>query len=290
MSFFQNPFNEDFEGNWLLADRKHIPKFVVKRNAGRGAEVVVSYGADPYNLSGNDSDGAARNILNICFCLHNTKNWATVSVDVTTNASNINAVTNQEIANSLNANALFSERFVANIGSFDDSAKPRLTIKQKKPVTEFKFYIKNGQAEDQIKFNAKAGVSELPTYFNRHTISNRFNFEDSEGMLVYLNPSLNIDAGVINNAVDFKGNSLGYNSASVTPDWKLLEGRSGLFIFSKITVDGSDRVTSKIEYSAGSKEGDLAKKITYTYTGANKTPNTVAEIPYTLTSSDLVTP
>jgi hypothetical protein len=290
MSFFQNPFNEDFEGNWLLADRKHIPKFVVKRNAGRGAEVVISHGNDPYNLSGNDSDGAAKNILNICFCLHNTKNWATMSVDVTTNASNINAVTNQEISNSLNANALFNERFIATIGSFDDSTKPRLTIRQKKPVTEFKFYIKNGQAEDQIKFNAKAGVSELPIYFNRHTISNRFNFEDSEGLLVYLNPSLNVDSGVINNAVDFRGNSLGYSSASVTPDWKLLEGRSGLFIFSKITVDGSDRVTSKIEYSAGSKEGDLAKKITYTYTGANKTPSTVAEIPYTLISSDLITP
>lgn len=290
MSFFQNPFNEDFEGNWLLADRKHIPKFVVKRNAGRGAEVVVSHGSDPYNLSGNDSDGSAKNILNLCFCLHNTKNWATISVNVTTNASNINAVTNQEIANSLNANALFNERFVASIGSFDDSSKPRLTIKQKKPVTEFKFYIKNGQAEEQIKFNAKAGVSELPTYFNRHTIENRFNFEQSEGMLVYLNPSLNVDASVINNAMDFKGTSLGYSSSVVTPDWKLLEGRSGLFTFAKMTVDGSDRVTSRIEYPAGAKEGDLAKKITYTYAGSNKTPSTVAEAPYTLTSSDLITP
>ena len=95
---------------------------------------------------------------------------------------------------------------------------------------------------------------------------------------------------MINNAVDQHNKSLGLLGATVRSDYQLLEGKSGLFIFQKVTVDGSDRITQIIEYSAGAVTGDLAKKITYSYTSSNKNYDKQIEIPYVLASGDLVTP
>jgi hypothetical protein len=79
---------------------------------------------------------------------------------------------------------------------------------------------------------------------------------------------------------------------STTPqaNYLLLNGRSGLFMFQKNTVDSSDRITVSIEYAAGAKVGDLARKTTYSYTGAKTKPDTWAQVPYTLTSGDIITP
>lgn len=76
----------------------------------------------------------------------------------------------------------------------------------------------------------------------------------------------------------------------VHADYQLLRGRSGIFNFQKITVDGSDRITQIIEYPAGALVGDLSRKIKYTYTGGNTHPTTITEEPYTLASTDLVVP
>jgi len=290
MPFFQNPFNEDFEGNWVLADRQHIPKFVIKRNAGRGPETVTNYIDGPFDLSGNDSDGDSSAYLKINYCLHHTKNWATMSVDVTALAASTSAVTIQEIVASLNDDATFAERFAVSLGSYNNSTTPKLTIRQKKPATEFKFYIVNGQAEESLGFNARAGVAELPTYFSRHSIANRFDFEDSVGMLVELDPSNNVDAALINNAVSMTNTSLGYDSSTVKSDYELLEGRSGLFQFTKgPSTNAVSTTTTIIQYPAGAKIGDLAKKIV-TQKDSGGVVVKEFEIPYTLTSGDIITP
>ena len=149
----------------------------------------------------------------------------------------------------------------------------------------------NGRAESVLLFNKLAGVSEMPTFFERHSIANRFNYADSQNALIVLDDSgSNVDADVIDNAVDNKGVSLGFDHSSARADWQLIKGKSGIFNFQKITVDGSNRITQIIEYSAGSVEGDLARKINYTYSGANTNPSQITEIPYTLSSGDLVTP
>jgi hypothetical protein len=291
MPFFQNPFHEDFEGNWVISDRRYVPKFVVGRNNGRGAEIVNSWNDGPYDLSGNDVDGNERKYLSICFSLHGNKNWATINLDITTTASSITSVTSLEIANALNANNYFSERFTAKISSLNTLLYPRVVVQQRKPVTEFKFYIINGKAEEALGFNARAGVFEIPTYFDRHTIENRFNFEDSVGMLIKLDPELNdVDANIIDNAVDYKGMSLGYSSLSLKEDWELLEGRSGIFQFTKGPSEGAVVSTNTtIIFSAGAKKGDLAKKIV-----VQKDVDGIVvaefETPYTLTNSDLITP
>ena len=290
MTFFQNPFAEDFEGNWVLADRAHSPKFVVKSNKGRGPEVVSSFCTFPIDLSGSDSSGVASNELNISFSMNNSNNWVTITIDVAATASSTAAVVPKEIVSALRANSTFASFFTATVETSTQFPLGIVKINQKKPITEFKFYIQNGQDEEKMIFNFKAGVAEIPSYFDRHTVSNIFNFEDCVAKLISLDTSNAVDAAVVNNAVDEKGNLLGLDSTVVKEDYELLTGRSGLFIFKKSAVDGSNRVTETIEYHAGAVVGDMAKKTKYTYTGTNTNPDQMTQEPYVLTSGDLVTP
>lgn len=287
MPFYQNPFTFDFEGNWLLGDRQHIPKFVVPGNKGRGDEVVAVHAEGPYNLSGNDADSNAKNVLNIEYAIHDFKNWVSLAVTIT--ASSLSAVTPAEIAASLNDNATFADLFEARTVQKFASGSARLEIKQRHPVTKMRFYILNGQAETVLSFNKFAGVAEIPSYFARHTIANRFTYTDSVNQLIALDVSgSDVDAAVVDNAVNYRGESLNLDSSTVNADYVLLKGKSGLFIFSKQT-ESSGNITSKIEYHAGAVAGDLAKKTTYA-NYSNNVPGTITEVPYVLTSSDLVTP
>ena len=299
MSFFQNPFLSEFRGNWVLGDRHHMPTFVVPGNKGRGDEVVSVWNQNPpYDLSGNDADGNTKDTLVIRYALRGEHNWATLSIDVTTTAAADTSVSPQDIATDLNANTTFASFFqaIAVPDRFGNTSGPvmyRLSIKQKKPITDFRFYIVNGRAEEVLRFNARAGVAELPTYFDRHTVDNAIarNFSDGQGAIIELDPAVNnVDAAIIDSAVDAYGRSLNFNSGTVRADWQLLEGRSGLFMFQKISVDGSDRITQIIEYHAGAIAGDLGIKTIYNYTSTNTKPDEILEIPYTLTSGDLITP
>jgi hypothetical protein len=290
MTFFQNPFLSDFEGNWLLGDRHHIPKFVCPHNAGRGDEHVVTWAEGPYDLSGVDSDGTNdTDTLVVVYALNDQpksgvsfKNWATISIDITATAASISAVRPEEIVTDLNADATFAERFEALLqhskGEGAPNAIPRVVIRQRAEKTNFRFYIQNGRAEDVLQFNQRAGVAELPTFFGRHTIANRFTFTDNQNHIIALDPTDGVDARIIDDAVDAYGNSLDFTSATVQEDWELLAGRSGLFDFT--SDDGSGTV---IIYPAGAKAGDLAKKI------VTNGGNTFV-LPYTLESGDLITP
>lgn len=287
MTFFQNLFAQDFEGNWLLGDRHHIPKFVCPKNTGRGDELVTVWNEGPYDLTGQDADGTVdSDLLDITFALHEPKNWATIQVDVGAGAAVAAAVTPQEVVTNLNAHTLFSERFSAYLGSYngggaDGGGSRRIIIKQKKDITQFRFFIENSGAEEALGFNARAGVGELPSFFDRHTVDNRFVFDDSQNQLRLLDTGSTVDSNLIDNAVNFRGTSLDYTSTTVRADWQLLEGRSGMFDFTN--DDGSTTPNTKIIYSAGAGIGDLAKKV---ITNGNEH----FVIPYTLVSGDLITP
>jgi len=284
MPFFQNPFTYDFEGNWLLGDRQHMPKFVVRRNFGRTDDQVTAWAEPTYNLSGNDADGNSKAVLTLSFALNNFYNWA--DLPITISASSLAATTAVEVYTSLNANPTFAGFFIASLDRFE-SGQPRLVIKSRQPATNFRFYVKTGRAESVLLFNKRAGVAEMPTYFSRHSIANRFQFPDSQNAVIELDPSVLTQAAVIDNAVDNKGASLNYSSSTVHEDYELLAGRSGLYIFTKNTYTG-DNVTSKIEYHAGAVAGDLGKKTTYVYSGDDLA--SICEIPYVLENADLVTP
>ncbi len=292
MPFFQNPFPVEFQGCWVLGDRQASLTFKCPGNAGRGPESVIAWSSGPYNLSGNDADGNPTNVLTLAFAIKSDfRVWNQISVTLSGVSSS--AVTPDEVVASLNANSNFSTWFTAKsqFGSSDpkQTAVNYVSITQKKPQDEMKFYVKNGGADAVLHFNARAGVAPLPVYFNRHTIANRYVFEDGQNMLIQLGTT-GVDANIIDAAVDAKGNSKSFSHSTVPTDYELLAGRSGHFLFRKNTVDGSDRITQTILYQAGAKVGDFAHKIQYTYSGANKSPSTITEIPYVLQSGDILTP
>jgi hypothetical protein len=288
MTYFQNPFPSEFRGNWVLGDRQHSLTFVCPGNSGRSYEVIYSWNeSTTYNLSGNDSDNNPKNILLIK--MHINGIWNNLQINLTDNsiasltpAPNDEEMKSYEIISILNSNSSFSSYFNAYL------EKNKIAIKQKFPTSRMKFFVINGQAEEVLKFNKRAGVAELPSYFKKYKIG-----EKESDYLVELNPSQSgglsvVDDNVINNSVDNKGISLGLNSSLMKKDYEFLEGRSGLFIFKKISLDENGRTTQVIEYSAGAVEGDFAKKINYTYSGSNTNPSSITEIPYVLQNDDLL--
>jgi len=358
MAYFLNPFAEEFRGNLLLADRGHALTYVIRPNNGRTTEIVFSHAtptSDVFDLAGSDANGGDKSVLTLSICVDNRRyNDLTVDIAGATPA----ATTISEIVTLLNADSLFSSYFTAAYEFLHktDQIPLRVSIKCKKQLT--KFYVKNKGAESVLKFNAKAGVADIPTYFLRHVIGNESYAEgETSNSIISLSkfivantvatPSVitsynhglttgdiitiansnsnavidgdrtvtvvsadtftaganvattagtagvwakKIDSSIITSAVDINGNALNFTLAGVKKDYELLKGRSGLFVFKKITVDGDDRPTKIIEYHAGSVAGDFARLIKYTYTSTNKNPDTITEEPYILLSADLITP
>ena len=87
--FFQNPFAKDFRANLVLGDRHYSQEYIVPGHKGRGDDVVVSQPGGPYNLTGNDTDGNASNILVIWFSYQraNPNYWSQMKVQIDTQAT-----------------------------------------------------------------------------------------------------------------------------------------------------------------------------------------------------------
>jgi len=267
MSFYQNVFDQEFQGYMLLGDRKLIPTFKVAPNKNTQYR-QLTWNEGPYDLSSGSN-------LTFNFSWDTDfAHWATLTIDVA--GVVVAATTPSEIAALLNAETTFATMLIASV----EGSKVFLT-RRETARKSFKFYFGNTGAESIIGFNLKSGVSEFPSYFDRHAIENRLVYPDSLGMLIKLDEGDSDDQLVITAA-----------GFSLTPkeDYELLAGRSGIFTFKNQTVDISDRITEVIEYPAGAKVGDLAKKTVYVYSGANKNPIEVTEIPYTLQGADLITP
>lgn len=279
MPFFQNVFDNDFIGHLLLEDRQYVLDFKVPANKNKST-AMVAWANAPYNTVGNTS-------LIFNYSITAGKSYHSFTVTLTSGT----ARTAEQIVADLNANTNFTSLFTAT-AALDKMGVARVVIQANSGSVltsreQFRCYISNSSAETVLRFNAKAGVAELPSYFERHTVANFLqygpggdnSYPDSMGLLIKLNTVT--DAYYITNA--------GF-STTAQEDWQLLRGRSQAFKFYKNTVDGSDRITQIIEYPAGAKAGDLAKKTTFTYTGAKTHPDQQAEVPYVLTSGDLITP
>jgi hypothetical protein len=265
MSFFQNVFESEFRGSLFSADRRLQSNFKISPNS-NSSMYMLAANSGPYDLTGNTD-------LSINYAYDPMLlGYATVAVDVS--GSDPAATTSQEIVSALNSNAIFAENFLAVV--FKDS----LLIKGKKDRANFKAYISNSDAEQIIGFNAKAPVVELPSYFEKYAIENRFSYQDlGPHRLILLDPSDPVDAAIITAA--------GLDPLTPTPDWKLLRGNNDAFWFYKRTYT-SGQLTSEIKYPAGASEGDLAKKTFYEYDGSDLVG--IMETPYVLQTSDLITP
>jgi len=273
MAFFQNVFDQEYQGYLVLSDRKLAPTFKVAPNKNLQSK-QAAWNVEPYDLS-------SLSVLEFNFCWDSEfRNWSSVSIDVA--GSDPGVTTAQEVAQKLNSEPTFSSLFIASVIPLNEGKTVGISKKTGKKQN-VKIYFGNYGAEEVIGFNKQAGVSELPEYFARHTIDNRFNYEDSVGMLIRLDETDPVDQAIIENA--------GFDPADMKADWQLIRGRgAGLFTFQKLTVDSSDRITQIIEYPAGSVAGDFARKINYTYISANTKPSTITEIPYVITNSDLINP
>ena len=267
MPYYQNVFESDFIGALLLSDRQFNMSFKVRANRNTST-LMRAFGTAPYNTVGNTS-------LTFNYSINSGAIWGAFAVTLTSGA----AVSASTIVDDLNADTTFASWFTASLDAFALDQKGLITIRSIPRRENFKAYISNSSAETILKFNRYAGIAQLPSYFDRHLISNGTTYADSVGMLVKLvqptHDTLITEAGL---------------STTAKADYELLAGRSGMFTFYKQTVDASSRITTKIEYPAGAVAGDLAKKTTYSYTGAQTAADVICEVIYTLTGSDLVTP
>jgi hypothetical protein len=267
MPYFQNVFDSEFLGVLLLSDRQYNTTFKVRPNR-NSSTLMRAYGTAPYNTVGNTT-------LTINVSIDAGSRYTALAVPVTSGA----AISAAQIVTDLNADSNFANFFVATLENFAGDQKGIVQIRARFQRENFKAYISNTSAETILKFNRYAGVAELPVYFARHTIANRMTYTDGLACLVQLTQPT--DNTIITEA-----------GLSTTPktEYELLDGRSGAFMFYKQTVDSSSRITAKIEYAAGAGVGDLAKKTTYSYTAAQTEPDIIAEVPWVLTSGDLITP
>lgn len=342
MSFFQNVFNQEFHGYWVLGDRQASLTFKVPAQVS-SSDLMLSHYTEPYDLSGD-----ANLTVNYAYD-ESFKQWSALAINVA--GSTPAATTAAEIVAALNANVTFSEHFVASTKeSNSDPAKSvcRVLIRGKKNKTNFRSYISNSGAEAKLRFNRKAGVADIPKFFEKHTLDNRYNYVDSQGCLIRLthpitaatvagstsvtstahgltsgdviyivnsNSTPTIDgertvtvtgantftvpvtvtvagtSGEWLSAIEYTiVTDAGLDYSAMKEDWELLRGRCDLFEFQKLTVDGSSRITQIIQYPAGAQAGDFAKKTVYTYTAAQTAPDTITQIPYILTSNDLIIP
>jgi hypothetical protein len=275
MSFFQNPIGEEFRGSWPI-DQQAI--FFIGANLNNIAE-MVSGNAEPYDFS-----VVTDFVINIAYDPLRI-GYTPITVNV---AGAVPAVTTAtEVVTLLNADPLFADNFTAYLinatkGQITYGGPFKVGIRCKKARQAARIYVTNAGAEEKLRFNYRALVKEMPTYFDRFTIAERFNYPIGPNLLVLLDPLDPVDAAVIAAA--------GLNPLVTIPDWQLLADRSNTHMFAKITQDGSGRITEIIEYFCGAVAGDMARKIQYTYTGVNTVPDQITTIPYTLTGADLVTP
>lgn len=265
MSFFQNVFDFEFRGSLFSADRQYQSTYKISANSNR-SDNMISGNEGPFNLSSN-------NILSINFAFDpDLRNYSTISINVS--GATPSSTTTQEVVTALNSNATFTSYFNAyNISN-------KIGIKLTRPRPSFRAYIINSGAEIEIKFNKNAPVKELPSYFERYSVENRFAYpETGSSKLILLDPNNSIDANIITAA--------GIDPLNPTPDWKLLSGNNDAYWFYK-RVYNNGQLASEIKYPAGARSGDLAKKTFYTYDNSDLVE--IMEIPYIIQESDLLTP
>lgn len=265
MSFFQNVFETEFRGSLMSGDRRLASNFKIGPNS-NGSNYMLSSVAGPFDLTANTD-------LTINFAYDPLLlGYASISVNIS--GVTVSETTPLDVVTALNGDAIFADLFVAS------SVNGKILIKSKGNKPNFRAYISNGGAESVLKFNAKAPVVELPQYFERYAFENRFDYQRlGPHRLVLLDETDATDAAIITAA--------GFDPLSPTPDWELLAGGNDAFFFTKRTYSGG-KLATEIVYPAGAREGDLAKKTFYTYSGSDLIET--METPYVLTSGDLVTP
>lgn len=274
MAFFQNPFEFTFNGSLFGIGPQYNISYGIGANRNK-SNYITLYNLEPYDLS-----QGAELIFNIAIdpdMLH----FGSFSVTIT--GLDLNAITAAEVVTSLNSNVNFSQYFTAKTIKFAASDTNSTVSMIAKNRMFFRCYISNTSACFPLAINKYAPVKELPDLFQQYAVKNIFNYLSyGSQRIIYLDPSSPDDAKVIINA--------GFDPDNATPDWKLLASASPLYTFTKTVYNSEDSsIYCKLVYHAGAVAGQMCKKIIYEY-DENENVIGVCEIPYILTSDDLIYP
>ena len=275
MPFFQNVLNQEYQGYLNTGnDRQYSLTFKISANR-NSQDYHFGWNPEPFDFSVN-------NTLTINYAWDTEyKNISSLAINVA--GASPAATTAAEVVTALNSDATFSSMFLAKVSENFKDKHVLITSKSGRAKQIIRMYISNSSAETIINFNKFAPVAELPSYFSRDTIDNRFTFPNGLNHLIQLNEADAVDQAIITAA--------GFDFTAMQEDWELLRGRAaGIYTFKKQTIDVNSRITEIIEYPAGAIVGDLARKTQMTYTGLKTEPDQITQIPYVLTNSDLVTP
>jgi alpha-tubulin suppressor-like RCC1 family protein len=269
MSFFQNVFDFEFRPTILGADRQYQMGWKLPANTNR-SDYILSGNAEPYDLSSS-------RILSINYAYDvNFVNYSTLEIDVYGGAQ----TTAADVVSNLNADPTFSSLFVASTyrSTISPDSANKVLIKCKKNKADIRVFISNLGAEKKIQFNKNAPIRELPSYFARYTVPNRFVYPNlGTDRVIELDPADPYESTLIAAA--------GFNPENPKEDWQLLQGVNEAYWTENKTYDGSN-LAYVIRYQSGAKAGDLAKKIYYYYDGSNLTGT--MDVPYVLKQSDIL--
>lgn len=281
MPFFMNPFDSEFRANLVLATnegKQHHITYVVPPNKNHKM-ATIAWNVEPYDFATTTDDN-----LTIRYNANpNIKNtYATLDVSLTglTLAS--------EIVDALNADITFSTFWIAKSLKIKEGNTVSITAKTDK--SQLVYWFENVGAEESLRFNKQAGIKEIPSYFFRNLIeaytdatSSSFGKKDEIFQLIFLDATVSTDLTLIRESL----NNSTFAAADVKEDWELLYGRSALFTFKKQTFSAG-LPTEIIEYNAGMVVGDLGKRTVILYAGTD--PTATFEMPYVLTSADIIVP
>lgn len=172
MSFYLNPFS-DYYGYYTVGDSSSYKlTFKVPANKNIG-EFFICWNSGPFDLSVNS-------VLTFNYAFDPAyKNWSSFSVNIA--GVNAATTTSYEIVGILNSNSNFSSWYTASV--YNSS---QIAIRQKRPTSSFRTYISNTSAEIELRFNKKIGIADIPSYFDKDTIANRFLTDTANNTLIRL--------------------------------------------------------------------------------------------------------
>ena len=251
MSYFQNLFDAEYEGCWTLGDYKgYSLTFKVPANKNK-SEAFIAWNAEPYDLSASGN-------LTFNFAYDpDFKNFASFTVNVA--GASPGATQASEIRDILNSTAAFSDWFVAGIenaakGGGERAGGPfRLYVRQKKSNTSFRTYVSNTGAELKLKFNKYAGVADIPSYFEKDTIANRFATPESNGRLIRLSHTISSNTAANPSVVTSVAHGLSTNDVVYFVGSNSTPTLNGSRV---VTVTGADTFTVPVNVTTAGTTGE----------------------------------
>jgi len=241
MSYFQNLFN-DYYGYYITGDSSSFKlTFKVPANKNHG-EFFINWNSGPYDFSSFGSNLKFNFAFDPAF-----KNWSSFTVDVA--GVNPSATTVYEIVEILNNNSNFKDWYTAGIYNNN-----QIGIRQKRQALQFHTYISNSEAEFVLKFNKNAGIADIPSYFDKDTIDNRFVSQNANGHLIRLGKTIVKNTASNSTALTVINHGLSNGDTVYIVNSNSIPSIDGTYV---VTVTGNDEFLINASVSVAGTYGEM---------------------------------